>query len=209
MGGPETSREKTFKDRNTGSQLTKPEVSLEQSDICAVRVATAQNSYELSPTPEAMNTNPHTKGLSEGKEDLPSSENGIYLSPICLWASQVAEWYRISQPMQDTQETQAPSLGGKVPWRRALQPTPVSLPGKSHGQRSLAGCSPQGCKESDTTEHTRISCLVLHVIIYTHKHTHVLAFSLLHFFTLNAVFPMKQIVTFLLSRPQMPEYLKV
>ena len=29
---------------------------------------------------------------------------------------------------------------------------PVLLPGKSHGQRSLAGCSPWGCKESDMTE---------------------------------------------------------
>ena len=37
-------------------------------------------------------------------------------------------------------------------WRRKWQPTLVSLPGKSHGQRSLAGCSPLGCKESDTTE---------------------------------------------------------
>ena len=32
------------------------------------------------------------------------------------------------------------------------QPTPVLLPGKYHGQRSLVGCSPWGCKESDTTE---------------------------------------------------------
>ena len=39
---------------------------------------------------------------------------------------------------------------GKIPWRRKWQPTPVFLPGKSHGQRSLAGCSPWGCKESDT-----------------------------------------------------------
>ena len=36
--------------------------------------------------------------------------------------------------------------------RRAWQPTPVFLPGESHGQRSLAGCSPCGHKESDTTE---------------------------------------------------------
>ena len=43
---------------------------------------------------------------------------------------------------------------GKIPWRRAWQPTPVFLPGESHGQRSLAGYSPQGCKESDTTEAT-------------------------------------------------------
>ena len=41
---------------------------------------------------------------------------------------------------------------GKIPWRRAWQPTPVFLPGESHGQRSLVGCSPWGRKESDTTE---------------------------------------------------------
>ena len=36
--------------------------------------------------------------------------------------------------------------------RRQWQPTPVLLPGKSHGQRSLVGCSPRGFEESDTTE---------------------------------------------------------
>ena len=41
---------------------------------------------------------------------------------------------------------------GKMPWRRAWPPTPVSLPGESQGQRSLAGYSPRGCRESDTTE---------------------------------------------------------
>ena len=40
----------------------------------------------------------------------------------------------------------------KIPWRRAWQPIPVFLPGKFHGQRSLACCSPWGCKESDMTE---------------------------------------------------------
>ena len=34
---------------------------------------------------------------------------------------------------------------GKIPWRRKWQPTPIFLPGKSHGQRSLEGYSPQGC----------------------------------------------------------------
>ena len=42
----------------------------------------------------------------------------------------------------------------KIPWRRAWQPIPVSLPGESHGQRSLIGYSPQSHKESDTTEAT-------------------------------------------------------
>ena len=40
----------------------------------------------------------------------------------------------------------------KIPWRRARQPTPVLLPGESHGQRSLAG---YGCEELDTTEGTQ------------------------------------------------------
>ena len=47
--------------------------------------------------------------------------------------------------------------------RRQWHPTPVLLPGKSHGQRSLVGCSPWGRKESDTTErfhfHFSLSCI--------------------------------------------------
>ena len=41
---------------------------------------------------------------------------------------------------------------GKIVWRRNWQPTPVVLPGKSHGQRSVVGYSPWGRKELDTTE---------------------------------------------------------
>ena len=41
----------------------------------------------------------------------------------------------------------------KIPWNRKWQSTPVFLPGKFHGQRSLAGYSPRGCKELDMTEH--------------------------------------------------------
>ena len=37
-------------------------------------------------------------------------------------------------------------------WRRQWHPTPVLLPGKTHGQRTLVGCSPWGCKELDMTE---------------------------------------------------------
>ena len=50
------------------------------------------------------------------------------------------------------QETQVQSLSQKIPWRSG-QPTPVFLPGDSHGQRRLAGYSPWDCKES-TTEGT-------------------------------------------------------
>ena len=51
---------------------------------------------------------------------------------------------------------------GKIPWRRKWHPTPVLLPGKSHGWRSLVGCRPWGGEESDTTEwlhfHFSLSC---------------------------------------------------
>ena len=40
---------------------------------------------------------------------------------------------------------------GKIPWGRKWQPIPVFLPGKSHGQRSLAGYSPWDCRELETT----------------------------------------------------------
>ena len=43
---------------------------------------------------------------------------------------------------------------GKIPWRRAWQPTPVFLPGETYGQRSLAGYRPWVCKESDMTKAT-------------------------------------------------------
>ena len=49
-----------------------------------------------------------------------------------------------------------------VLWRRQWHPTPVLLPGKSHGWKSLLGCSPWGREESDTTEqlhfHFSVSC---------------------------------------------------
>ena len=66
--------------------------------------------------------------------------------------------------------------GGKIPWRRAWQPTPVFLPGESHGQRSLEGYGPWGCKELDITEQlntlasmqcTKLRLDFIYIYIYT------------------------------------------
>ena len=58
----------------------------------------------------------------------------------------------------DSQEVQqrelVPAWIPPLPWRRAWQPTPLFLPGVSHGQMSLVGYSPQGHKELDMTEVT-------------------------------------------------------
>ena len=51
---------------------------------------------------------------------------------------------------------------GKIPWRRNWQLTPVFLPGKSHGQRSLGSYSPWGHKESDMSE--RLTLSLFHAI---------------------------------------------
>ena len=53
--------------------------------------------------------------------------------------------------MQET-SVQSGVWVGKIPWRREWQPTPVLLPGGSHGQRSLAGYSPWSRKEWDMAE---------------------------------------------------------
>ena len=54
---------------------------------------------------------------------------------------------------------------GKLPWRRAWQPTPVFLPGKTHRQRILMGYSPKGCKDLDMTE-----------LLNTHAHSPYVSF---------------------------------
>ena len=60
----------------------------------------------------------------------------------------------------ETQEIWVRSLGREDPLEKEMaQLTPVFLPGKSHGQRSLVGYSPWGCKESDTAERAHTHAL--------------------------------------------------
>ena len=54
---------------------------------------------------------------------------------------------------------------GKIPWRRACQTTLVFWPGESHGQRSLVGYSPQGCKELDTLKQLSIHAYILYILL--------------------------------------------
>jgi len=64
---------------------------------------------------------------------------------------------RICLPVYETQGLYP--WVGKIPWRRKWQPTPVFLPGKSHGQSSLMVYSPWDCKELDMTEK---KCTLIH-----------------------------------------------
>ena len=52
----------------------------------------------------------------------------------------------------------------KTSWRRKWQPALVFLPGEFHGQRSLVGCSPRGCKELDMTEHAHRQEMLAYIL---------------------------------------------
>ena len=79
---------------------------------------------------------------------------------------QIPLWYSKKYFKLKTSEKLQPDIYGLIEYmfqRRQWHPTPVLLPEKSHGRRSLVGCSPWGCKESDTTErlhfHFSFSCI--------------------------------------------------
>ena len=67
------------------------------------------------------------------------------------------------------QETWVQTLGQEDPLKKEWHPSPVLMPGKSHGQRSLVGYRPQGREESDTTERLHLLTLTyLHLLTYTY-----------------------------------------
>ena len=68
---------------------------------------------------------------------------------LYMWTSLVAQ---TAKHLCTMWETWVQSLGQKIPWGRKWQPSPVFLPGESHGWRSLVGYSSLGHKESDMTE---------------------------------------------------------
>ena len=68
------------------------------------------------------------------------------------------QWFRWWRTCLQCERSRFDPLVGKMPWRREWQPTPVFLPGKTHGERNLAILwGPCGCKESDTTEGLTLS----------------------------------------------------
>ena len=62
-------------------------------------------------------------------------------------------------------ETRVRSLGREDPWKMKWLPTPVFLPGESHGQRSLVGYSPWSRKESDTTKQLTLSQAYIKILL--------------------------------------------
>ena len=77
----------------------------------------------------------------------------------------------------------------KIPWRSEWLPTPIYLPGESHGQRSLAGYNPWSCKEVDTTEQFTLFHIASKALLFPH-HLKPFALYLLFIYFLAALFSM-------------------
>ena len=99
------------------------------------------------------------------------SAQAIFLPPkvrtapqrIDLAASSLLRWHIWLHPLQQgTSLVSFISISLTIDWKRQWHPTPVLLPGQSHGWRSLVGYSPWGREESDMTErlhfHISLSC---------------------------------------------------
>ena len=96
---------------------------------------------------------------SPGKR-IPLQCRGTGFHPECIWGFPGSAMLK-NPPANagDTRDASSIPGFGRFPWSRKWQPAPLFLPGKSHGQRCLAGYSPWGRKEVDKTEHA-------------HTHTH-------------------------------------
>ena len=118
---------------------------------------TLRDSGKLSP--DITTYSNENKGSPQRKAKMQSLWINVWETLLNKWfcirwrnscASLVAQMVKNLPAMQ---ETRVQSLGWEdPPWRREWQPTPVFLPGEFHEQKSLAGYSPWGPKESDMTK---------------------------------------------------------
>ena len=85
---------------------------------------------------------------------------------------------------------------GKIPWSRKWKPTPVYLPGKFHGQRSLVHYSPCSRKESDTTEQLRTLYPTVWIYDNLFAHSTLLALCSFQILTVRNNATMNRVVHF-------------
>ena len=80
------------------------------------------------------------------------SRNGDFGGTFWSWAYRWLSGKESACKAEDSGDPGSIPGSGLFPWRRKWQPSPVFLPGESHGQSSLVGYSTRGCKESDMIE---------------------------------------------------------
>ena len=97
---------------------------------------------------------------------LPSETPGSMMLPVGFsWMPYLPRWHSGKESACQCRRHRFNPWVWKIPWRN-WKPTLVLSPGESHGQRSLAGYSPWGCKESDTTEYTCMAWLLIRLKMF-------------------------------------------
>ena len=94
----------------------------------------------IKPTPPASEGAVLTTGPPGKSQHLPAllSNHWSFVLLVLPW------WLSGKEPTCQCRRRGSNPWVGKIPWRRKREPTPVFLPGKSHGWRSLEGYSPRG-----------------------------------------------------------------
>ena len=119
----------------------------------------------------------------------PGEGNGNLLQYSCLENSMNggAWWATVHGRLQCRRPRFNPQVG-KIPWGRKWHPTPVLLPGKFHGWRSLVGYSASGCKDSDK-QRKDFHSLLQRIFLTQRSNTLSLTFPALagRFFTTSAI----------------------
>ena len=107
--------------------------------------------YRYTHTHTHSYTHTHIRACSK-KPSHPTSW-AILPTEFCLPASWLLPWWLSKESIRQCRRHRFDPWVGKIPWKKNWQPTPVFLPGKSHGQRGAWWAIVQGiAKESDTTE---------------------------------------------------------
>ena len=143
--------------KNVVSQTMSPNLHLHDSPyVPVIFIAAAAKSLQSCPTLcDPIDSSPPGSpipGILQARTlEWVSSSLGLHKS-LGLWASQVERMVKNPPANAGDAGDRFTPWVGKIPWRRKWQHAPIFLPGKLRGQRSLAGYSPWGRKESGTTE---------------------------------------------------------
>ena len=108
------------------------------------------------PDEDVTHTHTHTHTHTQRNTTQPYKGMKFCHLQLHRWTGRVPGWCSGKESTHQCRRSRRcrfkPQVG-KIPQQRKWQLTPVFLPGKFHGQRSLVGYSPWGCKESDMTKH--------------------------------------------------------
>ena len=123
---------------------------------CGRKTKTSKNGSNVTNSIKTLKMVPphtHKIGLRKKEDENRTAYSWSLHFMLKHGASPVTQQIKNPPVMQETERRGFDPWVREIPWRRNWQPTPVFLPGESHGQRSLGGYSPWSLERVDTTDH--------------------------------------------------------